>query len=79
MMSKLFTSTLLLIFCFVIAAAQEPTAVTSQPSKDGFEYRLLATNRDHNGKRDEGGGKRRLPLPRVASGETVLEVLRRSS
>ena len=45
MMSKLFTSTLLLIFCFVIAAAQEPTAVTSQPSKDGFEYRLLATNR----------------------------------
>ena len=65
MMSKLFTSTLLLIFCFVIAAAQEPTAVTSQPSKDGFEYRLLGHKpRDHNGKRDEGGGKRRLPLPR---------------
>ena len=73
MMSKLFTSTLLLIFCFVIAAAQEPTAVTSQPSKDGFEYKLLATNRvttmEKEMREAASAGYRFLE---VASGETVF-------
>ena len=72
-MSRLFTSTLLLIFCFMIAAAQEPAAVASKPSRGDFEYRLLATNRvstiEKEMREAASAGYRFLE---VASGETVF-------
>ena len=73
MMSRLFTSTLLLIFCFVIVAAQEPAAVANKSPKPDFEYQLLATNRvgtmEKEMREAASSGYRFLE---VASGETVF-------
>jgi hypothetical protein len=72
-MFKMLMSTLLLLSCFVIAAAQQPAATENKPARAEFEYKLLATNRVNTMEKEmKEAANEGFRFSEVVSGATVF-------